>query len=852
MINIAEKAIQDYIIIQRLAFGSFGIVYKVTKKSEQNRKIYILKQIPFSDNNNTLEDTTKKLNQIQNESKILSTLSCKYIVKYYDSFIDFDNNNLNIIMEYCENGDLNTFLEKIRENQNYLNENQIWKFFIQISLGLYCLHNKNIIHRDLKPMNIFLTKNNEIKIGDLGVAKMLSTNTTKAFTSIGTPFYLSPEICEEKAYNNKIDVWALGCILYELCTLKKPFDASNKPALFMKIIEGKYIPLNKVNLPIKYSNDLCKMIDILLEIDYVKRPPMKDVIEMKIFKEKIMEMGFEGDLNEIKGLLLINNNYKKILEDNKKTIEKGKKCSLKNLERINSSFLFKPKIIKTIGNNNMGNNAGNITHMKDKNIDCNFTKEKIVKNIFMQKQNNNNNIYKIITKDHINMINRNNNNHQINNYKNKKNPYELNTNQIENSKNKKYILVRKSTIDTSHYSQSKRKKSITDLNHISYNNQKDLNSRNIKTKSEQNENIQNNKKEMLAKYNSIGSTNRKKQTIKIIKGKKKNSYVNIRHILKIKSNKNFRRNVQKIKMISHTKESIPVKNNNTNNYNDSSLIEDKNEVLRKNHSQKIIKFEDLKIHIYKNINMSVKKTKSNNKIKPSNNKKILSNRNVNMSKKYSGDFQSAEKLINKNNKITKKVNHQTIITSNHSKKRIRNKTDITTKINNIIKKNESNKKVKLKIINITKGNTNDYSNSLNKETTNSINKNYFNMINNISDDSNKDDDEKLFTLNDKNDLITEEELNKKNVDFLKKYNENKMKILKYKNEINIDQIFVLYNKTLKSKMKIEDIMKEVKNYMDNHIPKEMINELYKLFCNLTVYDMEIENINKLKQKIKNK
>ena len=119
-------------------------------------------------------------------------------------------------------------------------------------------------------------------------------------------------------------------------------------------------------------------------------------------------------------------------------------------------------------------------------------------------------------------------------------------------------------------------------------------------------------------------------------------------------------------MISHTKESIPVKNNNTNNYNDSSLIEDKNEVLRKNHSQKIIKFEDLKIHIYKNINMSVKKTKSNNKIKPSNNKKILSNRNVNMLKKYSGDFQSAEKLITKNNKITKKVNHQTIITSNHS------------------------------------------------------------------------------------------------------------------------------------------------------------------------------------------
>ena len=137
-------------------------------------------------------------------------------------------------------------------------------FFIQISLGLAYIHSKNILHRDLKPMNIFLKKNNLIKIGDLGVAKMLQTNT-KAITYIGTPYYLSPEVCEGKPYNSKSDVWALGCILYELCTFKKPFNAFNQAALCMKIIEGKYKPINKIENNPKYSKNLENMINGMLK-----------------------------------------------------------------------------------------------------------------------------------------------------------------------------------------------------------------------------------------------------------------------------------------------------------------------------------------------------------------------------------------------------------------------------------------------------------------------------------------------------------------------------------------------------------------------------------------------------------
>lgn len=67
---------------------------------------------------------------------------------------------------------------------------------------------------------------NRLKIGDLGVARVLGTNTHFAQTCVGTPYYLSPELCTGNPYNAKSDVWALGCVLYEMCTLKHPFDAS--------------------------------------------------------------------------------------------------------------------------------------------------------------------------------------------------------------------------------------------------------------------------------------------------------------------------------------------------------------------------------------------------------------------------------------------------------------------------------------------------------------------------------------------------------------------------------------------------------------------------------------------------
>jgi NIMA (never in mitosis gene a)-related kinase 1/4/5 len=163
-----------------------------------------------------------------NEVKILSVLDSPFVVKYYDSFIDTDS--LHIVMEYCNHGDLQTLIKKAKsKNVKSLRESVVWNIGLQVMLGLHYLHNQKILHRDLKSANVFLkrpisssesSKSFDVKIGDLGVAKLLETSTAFAQTIVGTPYYLSPELCSDQPYRDKSDCWALGVLLYECCTLK--------------------------------------------------------------------------------------------------------------------------------------------------------------------------------------------------------------------------------------------------------------------------------------------------------------------------------------------------------------------------------------------------------------------------------------------------------------------------------------------------------------------------------------------------------------------------------------------------------------------------------------------------------
>lgn len=142
------------------------------------------------------------------EVKILKMLNHPYIVRQKEAFID--KRFLCIVMDYAQEGDLYSRIQKHKESGKYIPENVIMDWFIQMALALKHIHDKNILHRDLKTQNIFLNKNGQIKLGDFGVSKILLHSYDNAKTGIGTPYYLSPEIVSGRPYNSKSDVWALG------------------------------------------------------------------------------------------------------------------------------------------------------------------------------------------------------------------------------------------------------------------------------------------------------------------------------------------------------------------------------------------------------------------------------------------------------------------------------------------------------------------------------------------------------------------------------------------------------------------------------------------------------------------
>jgi NIMA (never in mitosis gene a)-related kinase len=296
---------KDYEMICKIGQGSFGTVYKVKRKAD--KQVLVMKMIKVP----TL--SKKHQQESLHEVTILSSLNNPYIVKYYESFVE--NSTLHIIMEYCEKGDLSNLLKK-----QTLSEAKVWKFFIQICIGLEYLHSRQILHRDIKTLNIFLAADDSVRIGDLGVAKIMNNTAAFAQTQVGSPYYLSPELCEEKPYNNKSDVWALGCVLYEMCTGKHPFTAPNQAALILRIVKGTYAPLS-----FEFSPGLREIVELCLEKDLKKRPSIQSLLLRNDFEGKIQEFSIQVPFNSVLYKLVKPTDYEFIKESVKESIRSSLK-----------------------------------------------------------------------------------------------------------------------------------------------------------------------------------------------------------------------------------------------------------------------------------------------------------------------------------------------------------------------------------------------------------------------------------------------------------------------------------------------------------------------------------------------
>lgn len=164
-----RSTIADFEFLSRLGNGSFGVVYKTRRIVDDG--IYVIKSVRIA------ELSFKEQGEAINEVKILAQMNSRYVVQYYDSFIEGDS--LHIVMEFCNRGDLQNLLRKAKDKEMAcLKEHVTWNILLQIVLGLQYLHSKKILHRDLKSANVFLMKDESqpyflVKIGDLGVAKLL-------------------------------------------------------------------------------------------------------------------------------------------------------------------------------------------------------------------------------------------------------------------------------------------------------------------------------------------------------------------------------------------------------------------------------------------------------------------------------------------------------------------------------------------------------------------------------------------------------------------------------------------------------------------------------------------------------
>ena len=274
-------SLNDFEIGKELGKGAFGSVYIVKRK--QDNKIYAMKQVKI------VGLSKKERNNAFNEVRILASLSHKNIIGYKEAFYDKLSETLNIVMEYADDGDLNTKIKQNIKNKTYFEENVIWKTLIQILEGLKYLHQKCIIHRDLKSANIFLTKKGIIKIGDLNVSKIIK-RMGMASTQTGTPYFASPEIWNNQPYDYKCDVWSAGCIIYEMTSYHVPFRAGSMRELYNNIMKGIY-----PTIPSRYSEELKKIIKKIIVVNPELRPSANELLNCNIIKQKMKELNFDNE-----------------------------------------------------------------------------------------------------------------------------------------------------------------------------------------------------------------------------------------------------------------------------------------------------------------------------------------------------------------------------------------------------------------------------------------------------------------------------------------------------------------------------------------------------------------------------
>ena len=330
-VNILEKLNHNQVIKYYESFieeNYFYIVMEFAVKGDLSKLI-------FSSKVSKKEEKKEEKKEVENysiktEEGYATKQSKKNLKNFIEEYIEgrITEKELDSLIELNKadktqkNGGVSWFSNSYFQ-MKFIEEEILLKFLKQLSQGINYLHLSKILHRDIKPHNLFLFEDDLVKIGDFGISKILVNTIDFAESSTGTPYFLSPEICLGEKYNYKSDIWMLGCTLFELATLTKPFN-SNTLINLMKVILTKNISFNIIE-KIGYSRGLRKVIELCLMKDAIDRPIASEIMEI---------------YNKENNPLIINSNLESLMSRCDKIISLSKTSNTSNLNKIQSSMKF--------------------------------------------------------------------------------------------------------------------------------------------------------------------------------------------------------------------------------------------------------------------------------------------------------------------------------------------------------------------------------------------------------------------------------------------------------------------------------------------------------------------------------
>eukprot|EP00667_Euglena_gracilis_P004299 EG_transcript_4319 len=269
---------------QLLGRGSFGKVYLVARDGGA----YALKELRLD------EKSEKQRRRARHEVKVLESLEHPNILQLCEFWEQ--SNVVTLVMEYASDHTLRDSIAKQKEAHaitgcSFL-EVHLLTWAVQIGLALEYMHSVGALHRDLKTENVFVTTDNVIKLGDFGISAVLCYAKDAAVSFRGPPHSMAPELFANAPYSTKTDMWAFGCLLFELAALRRPFESDDLQAVIRHILMADVPPL-----PEQYTTDLQDLLHLLLQRNPEDRPEANALLHLPIFKRHLK--GFKRRLQDL-------------------------------------------------------------------------------------------------------------------------------------------------------------------------------------------------------------------------------------------------------------------------------------------------------------------------------------------------------------------------------------------------------------------------------------------------------------------------------------------------------------------------------------------------------------------------